>query len=102
MKTLELKTKAESISENERSTIASITKDLLKSDFDEVGRIDTDGFEGSKFQDGMSFIYKLDDGYVIVIDTDEEDFIYYEEEIDSAMKTATNKLYEHTFNTNES
>jgi hypothetical protein len=98
MTTLELKTKAESISENERSTIASITKDLLKSDFDEVGRVDTDGFEGSQFQDGISFIYKLDDGFVIVIDTDEEDFIYYEKEMDNAMKTATDKLYEHTFN----
>ena len=78
--------------EIENSTFDSAAKNYAFENLEEISRLGAGdiGREGEE----ISFIYKLKDGFLIVIDTPEIDYSYFATEIDEAQKIATEKLYE--------
>lgn len=83
---------------NPKTAIDSLVKEILVTELSDIQRITTEGFEGEQYSDGTAFIYQLEDCFVVLIDTNENDEIHYCKEIDEAQKIATDKLYYNTFN----
>lgn len=92
MTTQDFKNSVNSNIEFSNSTFSSEAKDFAKQNLERVASISSEdlGLETETY----AFIYKLEDGYLIIIDDTEEDFSYFENEIDSAQKIATERIYE--------
>ena len=72
----------------------STRKELASSNLEEVGKITSDdlGIEINEIVVGK--IYSLEDCFLVIIDTYEEDYSFYSERIDEAQKIASDKVYE--------
>lgn len=92
MTTQEFQSKINENKEFSNFTFSSEAKIFAKENLEKVSTITSEdlGLETETY----GLIYKLEDGYLIVIDDTEEDFCYFEKEIDSAQKIATDRIYE--------
>ena len=73
--------------------LLSIVKD---ENLPEVAVCDNSELEENKFQDGTGTIFRLEDGYVILIETESDEAIYWELGMGAAQKTAIEMLYKHS------
>ncbi len=73
-------------------TFASAAKSFAKENLEKIATISSSDLGVDT--DTYSFIYKLEDSYLIIVDDDIEDFSYFEKEINSAQKVATDKIFE--------
>jgi len=78
----------------ENSTFDFSAKNYCYNELKEVGKIAAQDIELEG--NNLSRIFKLEDGYVVIVDTDEIAYCYFANRVDDAQKLATDKLYEKT------
>ena len=90
--TEEFKEEINKIIECENSTFDSAAKNYCQEKLEEVYRIAAEDL--GAFGDNISKVYKLDDGFVIIVETSEIDYCYFTYQIDVAKKLAADYLQE--------
>lgn len=88
----EFQNKVNELKDFEKLTFSSLAKDFANDNLEQVSGLTSEdlGIEDGAF----ARLYKLEDGYLVIVIGVEEDFSYFEKDIDSAQKIATDKIYE--------
>jgi hypothetical protein len=90
MTTQDFKTEIKEIIETERSTFDSAAKEYCNEELEEIGRISAEDIEIQGT--ALARIFKLEDGMVIIVDSEEMDYCYFSENIEEAQMVATENL----------
>ncbi len=78
------------------SSSDSIRKELSANNLQEVGKIGSNDIGFDINEEVIAKIYKLEDAFLITLDTYEEDYSFYCSSIDEANKLATDKVFEYS------